>query len=69
MDNALAWELRRRGVAPVLSDPVVISGVSENDLRCVVPYLMPWRLIGPSAVTVSRRGFSDKMILTLVGWQ
>jgi hypothetical protein len=28
---------RRRGVAPVLSDPVVISGVSENDVRYVVP--------------------------------
>ena len=30
---------------------------------------MPSRLIGPSSVTVSRSGFSDKMIFIRVGWQ
>jgi hypothetical protein len=43
--------------------------LSEAAMSEVPTSNMPSRLIGPSFVTVSRSGFSDKMILIRVGWQ
>jgi len=49
------------------------GGSADTPLEAAMSELptsnMPSRLMGPSAVTVSRSGFSDKMIFIRVGWQ